>query len=233
MDVATHDIQPRQDEGSGLPGRYALVTCGEFPFVLPLPIEEDDLETTARKACSLADAIRDGCRITLTSEVASFRRKHNAEAFAKERMSVAELAQYEEWKEQRACLPEFDWLVNQTPVPSNAEKTFSQRAAAIDLIWQRQGTTPENAAWLTANIPTILPLVKAVTKLLTAQIHLEKNDQLAQLGESEIAEIEALRHITAAIDRNLAREREKLRQLAERSKDAMAIVQGRLNSLRK
>ncbi|KAJ5584573.1 uncharacterized protein N7459_004373 [Penicillium hispanicum] len=234
MDAANTDqMVPEHDNCSDVPEQMAVVNCDEFPFVLPIPRETDDLEVTVRKLNGLAGVVRTGQRLVLTTGVASNPRRHNAEAFAKERMTAMELAQYEEWKEQKSHLPDFDWTVNQVPVPPGGLNTFSQRAAAMDILWQRQGATPENAAWLNANIPRMMPLVKAITKLLAAQTHLERHNQWAPLSDNEIAELHALRMIIALADKNLACERERLRKLAKSVHESVVVLQGRIASLRR
>ena len=117
-------------------------------------------------------------------------------------------------------------------MPNNL-KTFSQRAAAMDIIWQREGTTPENAAWLTSFVPHMMPLVKAVSKLSTAEVHLNSHGPYSQLNEDDIAEIDTIRTIIATVEKNVARERERMRKLVEGINESNAIIRGRLASLGK
>lgn len=227
-------VQPTPGEHGALPEQQlALLARNEFPFMLQLPKEGDDLETTARKLRSLADVVGSGRSLVLTADVASNIHERKVETFAKERMLPNELAQYEEWKQETFDLPEINWVANVAPVNADSRKTYTQRAAAIDLIWRQRGTTPENAAWLTNSIPAMLPLVKAVTKLLSAQTHLQKNDPLAGLSETEVIEVQTLQTIRAIADENLARERERVRRLANSIHQSEAIIQGRLKQLGK
>ncbi|KAJ5155399.1 hypothetical protein N7492_008202 [Penicillium capsulatum] len=215
------------------PQQLALLSRNEFPFRLQLPKPEDNMMTTVRKLQTLAGVVDAGHSLSLTAGVASNMHERKIEAFAKERMVDTELAQYEEWKQNKFELPEINWVANVSPVGPDSQKTFTQRAAAIDLIWQQQGTTPENAAWLTTNIPAMLPLVKAVTKLLSARTHLLKHDPLAQLSEPELVELETLKLIRTVTEENMAREMERVRQLAEEYRGYRDIIQGRLKSLQK
>ncbi|KAJ0427032.1 hypothetical protein BJY00DRAFT_307016 [Aspergillus carlsbadensis] len=112
-------------------------------------------------------------------------------------------------------LPDFNWEQNVAPVPEGAQssKRFTQRAAAMDIVFGHQGTTPENAAWLTFNMASLLPLVKAVTKISNMERHYRenrsKNTSLQGLKEMEIAEMETARRVVAAAERNLNREAER------------------------
>lgn len=232
MAVAADNFQAEPaGERPVTPQQLALLTRNEFPFRLQLPKAEDDLETTVRKLETLSGVLAAGHSLSLTAGVASNIHERKAEAFAKERMVDIELAQYEAWKQNKFELPEINWVKNVASVSPESRKTFTQRATAIDVIWGQQGTTPENAAWLTTNIPAMLPLVKAVTKLLSARTHLQKHDPLAQLSDLDLVELETLQLIRNVADNVMAREREHFRLQAESINRSMAVLQGRLKSL--
>lgn len=234
MAVAADDFQTEPaGEYPVTPQQLAQLTRNEFPFRLQLPKPGDDLTTTARKLSTIASVIAAGHSLSLTAGVASNIHERKIEAFAKERMVEAELAQYEVWKQKKFKLPEINWVENVAPVSPESQKTFTQRAAAIDMIWGQQGTTPENAAWLTTNIPAMLPLVRAATKLLSARTHLHKHDPLAQLSDPDRVELETLQLIRTVADENVAREREHMRLMIEDINRSVAIARGRLESLGK
>ncbi|KAF9893910.1 hypothetical protein FE257_008881 [Aspergillus nanangensis] len=130
--------------------------------------------------------------------------------------------------------PEFNWTANGMPIPQGRQsmKKFSQRAAAMDLIWAHQGATPENAAWLTFNQPEALPLVKAVTKVMNIKRHFQENRPYSgELTNMEVAELETIRKINSMAVKNMMREVERVRRLAKQIKDSMAILEGRIQSL--
>ncbi|KAJ5280585.1 hypothetical protein N7478_005957 [Penicillium angulare] len=226
-------MQPEQDTTQTHAERQeevALLTSNAVPFFLPIPQGHDTLESTAVKLRSLANAIESGGRLSMMSGTASTPHRHDTEAFAKERMTAVELDQYEGWKHQRLIIPSINWDTERLAVPPGGEHTFTQRAAAMDIIWNHQGASPENASWLTHNIPHIMPLIKAVTKVLSAQQHLEVHDPLSKLSDNEIVETQSLRLITAVADENLARERDRLRQLAQSINESKAILMERAKS---
>ncbi|KAJ5721440.1 uncharacterized protein N7483_009374 [Penicillium malachiteum] len=215
------------------PDQQARLTFQAFPFMLPIPKSEDTLESTARKLDGLAIAIRNGGSLTLTNGSVSTPQRHNAEDFAKERMTDMELIQYNEWKQNTFSLPHINWEANRLPVKAASSKTFSQRAMAMNIIWGCQVALPENAAWLSNNIPDILPLVKAITKLLSAQAHLEVYDPHSRFTDQEVVEIQTLQLITATAEENVTRERERVRQLARCIQESQTVIRERLKSLKK
>ncbi|KAJ5761185.1 hypothetical protein N7520_008341 [Penicillium odoratum] len=119
-----------------LPEQHAFLNHDDFPFILPIAEPGDSLEGGARKLYGRADAIR-----------------------------VVELAQCEDWKQQKLQLPSIDWDRNYINVSQGRMKTCCQRATDIDIIWNFKGATPENAACISSNRPSVLPLVRAVQKL--------------------------------------------------------------------
>ncbi|KAJ6028757.1 hypothetical protein N7540_004333 [Penicillium herquei] len=230
------EITPQQGSNESArihPDQHALLALQEFPFMLPIPKSEDTLESTARKLGSLAIAIRNGGSLLLTNGSGSTPQRHKAEDFAKERMTDTELAQYNEWKQNKLSLPHINWQANRSPVEAANSKTFSPRAMAMNVIWGCQAAVPENAVWLCNNLPSILPLVKAVTKLLSAQAHLDIYDPHAKLTDQEIVEIQTLQLITATAEENVARERERLRQLSQCIQESQTVIRERLKSLKK
>ncbi|KAJ5167823.1 uncharacterized protein N7482_003417 [Penicillium canariense] len=226
MDEMAHDFH----DSENIHDQLAQLTCDEFPFLVPVPTAGDDLEATAHKLSDLVQIISSGRPFALTTGQASTS-KPSAEAFAKERMLATELVQYERWKGRIYPLPAFDWATNIRPVPEEALKTFSQRAAAMDIIWHHQGATPENAAWLSVNHSDLLPLVKAVTKVLSAKVHLEKYNPLSRLSETQIAEAKTLQLINAVVGENVERERARLRRVIECINQSRAVLRARLKVL--
>ncbi|KAJ5115151.1 hypothetical protein NUU61_000910 [Penicillium alfredii] len=215
------------------PEQLVVTKAGDFPFILPAPAAGDVLEVIEGKVRGLAQVVASGGRLALPSNQTSTLRKHDAETFAKERMASVEREQYEQWKQNPAAVPPLDWATNTVPIPPNSLKTFSQRAMAMDLVWHHQGATPEHAAWLTSHMTGLLPLVKAITKVLGAQTHLETHDPLARLSAAERAEVETLQLVTAAVERNVALERERVRKLIESINEDQAVFKTRLQTLAK
>ncbi|CAL5866349.1 uncharacterized protein PFLUO_LOCUS557 [Penicillium psychrofluorescens] len=225
-----------QNSAINIPDQLASLGFKEFPFLVPLPQPHDDLETTVRKMHNIAEVIASGGRITPQSKdiTSSALRKHDAESFAKERMSAIERGLYEQWQNTQLQIPVFDWTQNVMHLPSEdaqSLKTFAQRAEAMDILWCHKGASPENALWLSSNMDSILPLIKAITKVLNAQQHLEAHDPLVGLSGDEIAELEALRLIRTMADQKMAQERERVRKLGESLGLSLSVIRGRLESL--
>ncbi|OOF92788.1 hypothetical protein ASPCADRAFT_210054 [Aspergillus carbonarius ITEM 5010] len=166
---------------------------------------------------------------------------------------------YEAWKKMRAMqdtlegdgeiqhvqdnqrvmrLPEFDWDENVAPVPQGAQslKKFTQRAEAMDIIFDHQGATPENASWLTANMVFALPLVKAVTKVTNIGKHMENmnNDRHTRgLTDMEAAEVDTVRKLVAIADKNTNREMAKIHRWTRSIKESMLVLKARADALEK
>ncbi|OQD77742.1 hypothetical protein PENDEC_c002G03493 [Penicillium decumbens] len=183
----------------------ALLTDHEFPFFLPIPQNGDDLETTALKMQRLAHVLSSGHSLSVgPGHVSTPGQKQTAEEFARDRMTSPEMTQW-------------------PPM-----QTFSRRAIAMDIIWRRQGTVPENAAWLTINMSFLAPLVKAVTKIIGAEEHFQKNQRLA---DHDIAEIKMLKRVNAIAEGNVTRERERLRMLSDSIHKSQALLKKRVNDI--
>lgn len=232
----THSIGQLNANGerSGHPSdRLARLSWNELPIFMAIPTADDNLDDTARKLYSLADAVANGRSLTISADQSSLPTRQTAESFAKERMLREEREHYEMWKEGTFPLPTFNWSFDTSPLPPNSEKTFSQRAAAMDIIWKCGDATPENAVWLTNNLPAMLPLVKAINKLQSARAHLQKFDPLAKCSDAEFAEIQTLQLISTAVDANVAREKERLHRLFDSINQSQATLKERLRYLGK
>lgn len=236
MELTVNALQnsqvPESQEPNSLTDELALLTRDELPFFLPMPKDGDDLETIARKMQSLASMISSGRNLSVgIGHVSSPKQKQTAEGFARERMTSPETTQYEAWKVGIIQLPEFDWYNNQAHVPPEAMRAFSRRAIAVDIIWQRRGMAPEHAAWVTINMPFLLPLVKAVTKILEAEEHWQRTQRHARLTDRDIAEIEMLQLVNAAAEQNVTRVRERLRTLIDSIHRSQAVLKDRISML--
>ncbi|KAF7159084.1 hypothetical protein CNMCM5623_004317 [Aspergillus felis] len=217
-----------------------LQHLGENLKILPVPSVNDDLETTAKKMRALA-------KVHL----------EDPKSLAVSQMTIDERVQYEAWQRARknrtrknpgdqdseeasnrggeVPAVDFDWVKNVAPVPDGAQslKKFTERAAAMDIIWDHQGATPENAAWLTFNLPAILPLVKAVCRVRTAERHRQNNrdPSMRRLTDMEVAEVETVRKIVSLAERNRTRELEKIRKLTRSITESAAVIKARVKSL--
>ena len=202
---------------------FVQLSSNEFPFLVPVPTAGDSVAATARKLSDMATIIRCGRSLVHTDKA-----KNDVEAYAKECMLPAELAMYEDWKTCVIRLPPFDWARNVLPVDRQAQVIFSQRAAAMDLILHHQGATPENAAYFMFFRLDLLPLVKAVVKLLSAKAYLENHDPLCRLSIADIAEMKLLQLINGVVEENVALESESRRDLVQSIRESQAVLKERL-----
>lgn len=218
------------------PAQLAQLTSNGFSFLVPIPQLGDDLETTFTKIHGLADAVANGG--VLTSPNPSAAASHpqpepEAVTLAKRgMMTPTECKMFEDWNAGRVTLPQFNWDTNQDPVPPQGLKTFTQRAAAMDVVWQREGTTPAHAVWLSTRMAKWVPLVKAVEKVLKAQVQLEQQEGWNRgLTAGEMAELQTLQQIDQIVEANIALEKQRVAQQADSINESMAALRWRLKAL--
>ncbi|RJE22675.1 hypothetical protein PHISCL_04978 [Aspergillus sclerotialis] len=205
------------------------------PGTTPVPSTADDLETTAQKLEALANVVKEGNSLALyTGLKLSSPKPRDAESIALSQMTPSELESYTDWKTRTTPVPPFDWEHNKTPIPTGAqsEKKFTRRAEAMDVVWGYKGATPEHASWLTFNMPGTLPLVKAVSRVLTAQLHYQ-NDPLVHLGPMEVAEIETAKSIVRIAQGNRERELQRIRKATRSMTRSIEVLNSRMDSLEK
>ncbi|KAF7121958.1 hypothetical protein CNMCM5793_009512 [Aspergillus hiratsukae] len=235
-----------------------LKHLGENLKILPVPSVNDDLETTAKKMRALAKVVSDGNSLALfTGLQMASEHSRDPESIAVSQMTPDERYLYEAWQKSRkhrkrknpddqdseessnraGKVPavDFDWVKNVAPVPDGAQslKKFTQRAAAMDIVWEHQGATPENAAWLTFNLPAALPLVKAVCRVRNAEKHRQNNRDSSMRGltDMEATEVETVRKIVSLAERNRTRELEKIRKLTRSITESAAVIKARIKAL--
>lgn len=228
----------------------------------PIPEIDDDLETTAAKLKDLASVVQKGNSLALWTglKAATPQPRSDAETNARMQMTPSERQVYDAWKEGKYQIPEFEWMGNVAVVPKGAQslKKFEKRAIAMDIIWgwrplsqperedkgEGEGSsasdsistnaraTPENASWLTFNMPATLPLIQAVVRVLNAEKQAQQNPH-AGLSEMEIVEMETARKIVAAAERNRSRELERIRLLTRSISQNTEVMKARIQSLEK
>ncbi|OJJ67939.1 hypothetical protein ASPBRDRAFT_33785 [Aspergillus brasiliensis CBS 101740] len=225
---------------------------------LPVPTESDDLATTCMKLEELAKTVEQGNSLALFTglKLATYPAKSDLESMAMSQLTPEELWMYETWKEMKMIqdteikggrysgeedhngmqLPYFNWEQNVAPVPQGAQsmKKFTQRAAAMDVVFGHRGATPENASWLTSHMVFMLPLVKAVTKVTNLKKNLKNNHRSRHtrgLTDMEAAEVETARKLVVIANKNQSREMEKIRRLTKSIEESALILKGRVEAL--
>ncbi|KAF7588359.1 hypothetical protein BBP40_005788 [Aspergillus hancockii] len=232
----------------------ALKDLGENLKFLPVPTDTDDLETTSRKMQELAKIVEEGNSLALWTglKLAPKIAPRDPEILAKAQLTESELELYERWKglqnsnndkdenndhsedQETLKIPEFNWAENKALVPTGAQsvRRFTQRAAAMDVVWGHHGATAEHASWLTFNMAHMLPLIKAITKISNIQKHIQDQDPLAgKLTEGQAAEIETVRKVVAIAEGNRNREMERIRKLARSISESAAVLKSRAQEL--
>lgn len=200
------------------------------------PVPDDDLETTAQKLEILANVVEEGNSLALyTGLQLSAPKAHakDAESMAQTHMTALELESYTEWKSNNTRLPPFDWENHQIPLPSSTPqnlKKYTRRAEAMDTVWNHTGARPEHASWLTFNLSSVLPLVKAVSRVQAAERQFQ-NDPLAGLGPMELAEIETVRTVVSIAEKTREREVQRMKRLTRSIARTTGILNSRMGEL--
>lgn len=144
---------------------------------------------------------------------------------------------------------------------ARSRKRFAQRAWAMDVVWggreqeqdeegkrkrkegaegddghardsSRVKATPENALWLTLNMPVMLPLLKAVVRVSNAEKQARLDPYYAGLlSEMDVVEIKTVRKTIAAIDDNVARAKAEIRNYAQSFNRCYGIIMARAQQL--
>lgn len=135
--------------------------------------------------------------------------------------------------------PDFATLV---PSGQKSRQNFTYRAQAMQKIWAQRGVeeeeevdsarisqaytiTPENAAWLTYNMIDMLPLVKAVSKIQSAERDLAGG--LTTLTIHEMAELQTIKRISSII---MSRVNIKISGILPGSAEDATRQQGNINN---
>ncbi|KAI5807306.1 hypothetical protein DFH27DRAFT_313784 [Peziza echinospora] len=73
-----------------------------------------------------------------------------------------------DWSAPQFSLPIGEEAIHGKPPSARVQKTFDRRAKALQFLFKNPDITPENAKWFTMNRLLMLPLVKAVDRMLAA-----------------------------------------------------------------
>lgn len=221
--------QTEQATDHEVPGAMARVITGDIPFLIPLPLPHDEVGVYLKKFQAVAKIIVDGGRVKLAVLPASIIEKYDPEIVGKKHMSNIERLAFDAFQQENN-LPPFDWSMS-SHVQKQSRKTFEERAAVMDVLWKHQGTTAGNAAWLSQHMQHLLPLVKAMTKVLAAERRFRDK-------EDQIIEVETLWFIASAAKEFVRRikceqdevELERKRQRQE-ALDQLARLEGTIHEM--
>lgn len=199
---------------------------------LPMPEEDDDLHSIARKMRALASVVESGKSMAVATGFSkAAHQERDPETIARASMTPQELRQYEAWK-GGIPMPPFDTTSNRTPVKGGEKnmERFVKRARAMDTIWKRQGFTAENAMWLTVNWNYAVPLVVAVAKVHGAERELVGGQ--TELTEMELAEVQTAHKAVAISSDAVNRVYRRLNEIARDINQAKETIQAREHAIK-
>ncbi|KAK4995417.1 hypothetical protein LTR66_004761 [Elasticomyces elasticus] len=166
-------------------------------YKLPIPEPTKDLVTIAKQLQNLCDATKTGkslVAITASNpyKVSRSRTALNVDKTLEEKviseMTPVERLQYDAWKTNPITLPPIDWTQDQLPPPrSNVQlKRYRVRAEALNRLYDTDRATIEHVAWITQNQISMLPLVKAIARIIGAETDARQGYSPAVLAEVQI-----------------------------------------------
>ncbi|KAF2858357.1 hypothetical protein K470DRAFT_272491 [Piedraia hortae CBS 480.64] len=179
--------------------------------ILQVPNPGDDMDKTMKIVQALSSVVDEGKSIAAaTGYVLATNKPVPPEDAAMSHMTPEQELAYRGWK-SGADLPQIEWTVSRVDVPGGPQSDahFSKRAAAMRVLFKDQDIDQQNAVWLTFNAPDLLPLVKAVEKILNA----ERDSTGGQVGikSQELADYQTLRKVIGVASSNANKEMADLR----------------------
>ena len=198
---------------------------------MPVPEKTDDLESTAKKLEALAQVVRQGKSLAeITDFKLSTHQRRDAQVIARERMTPSEIMQYDTWA-GGASMESFDWNICRSEVPLSVRSAtrFKRYALATQRIWKSSIPDEQNASWLFAHAAHLVPLITAVSKVISAERDLTGGQ--TDLSETDMAELQTIHKITATAMSNLNTISARLKAQSRSINYSRETLQARENSI--
>lgn len=201
---------------------------------LPIPEENDNLETVAKKMEDLAAVVKRGGNIaTATGFKPLTRPEHNSIIRARNSMTSDEASQYDSWLKGYFLFPSMDWDANTEHVPTgiDALKYMDKRAQALNEVYGVNIANAENALWFTQKHEDLLPCLDAVAKVQYARR--TQNKTQTELYGMQLAEIQIIHSAKAVANRVTNDVFQQYNDLYGQIKDSMEIIKDRCDAVKK
>lgn len=154
-----------------------------------------------------------------------------AEKTARENMTPMETQQFDAWK-GGAIMPTIDWPRSRQAVPTPETQLMSQRAVAMQRIWNNEALSAEHACWVTHNMAYALPLLSAVIKTNAAQCNLLVREQGRSAAELELASVQGMLKIIDVVQADLMRYKADFKRHAKSIHQTSELFMLRKNALK-
>ena len=231
--------QPTTDFEAVLEGRssnYASIDFNENQLdgrdTLGVPEQTDDLEATARKLEALAQTVRQGKSLAVSTDFKlTVHQRRDALAVARERMNLTEIMQYDAWA-GGVPIETFDWATCRREVPTSIRSAsrFKRYVTAMQRIWKDFTPNEQNASWIMAHAAHLSPLITAMTKVIAAEKELTGGRP--ELSEMEAAELQTVHKITTTAMSNVNAMLAHIKMLTRSINYSREILQARENAIK-
>lgn len=154
-----------------------------------------------------------------------------AERTARENMTPTELQHFNVWR-AKVVMPTVDWARSRQAVPTPDTQLMSQRAVAMQRIWNNEALCAEHACWVTHNMAYALPLISAVIKTNAAQCDLLVREQGRSAAELELASIQHMLKMIDVDQADLVRYKADFKRHAKSIRNSSEMLQLRKNAIK-
>jgi hypothetical protein len=192
------------DAGISVPAHVDLVVDSRPGHLgetyLPLPEPGDSLPVLHIKLQALATVVLGNESVAAaTGYRAATKRERDPEAAARQEMPQVDLRLWDGWKEGRVALPSIDWSITPPSAPTSARplRIANRRAVALNRLYNTTLATPAHAAWFTSNHAGLLPLVKAMARVIGVERDLVGG--IDGLSPGQLAEIQSIGRVVAVV----------------------------------
>lgn len=154
-----------------------------------------------------------------------------AEKTARENMTAMEIQQFEAWK-GGVIMPTVDWPCSRQAVRTSETQLMSQRAVAMQRIWNNEALSAEHACWVTHNMAYALPLISAVIKTNAAQCDLLVREQGRSAAELGLASVQGMLKIIDVVQADLMRYKADFKRHAKSIHHSYEILRAREHAIK-
>lgn len=154
-----------------------------------------------------------------------------AERTARDNMTPTDLQQFDAW-EAKVVMPTVDWPRSRQAVAAPETQLMSQRAVAMQRIWNNEALSAEHACWVTHNMANALPLISAVIKTNAAQCDLLVCEQGRSAAELELASIQHMLKMIDVGQADLVRYKADMKRWFKRGHHSSELLQLRKNAIK-
>lgn len=154
-----------------------------------------------------------------------------AERTAPDNMTPMELQQFDVWKGE-VTMPIVDWPRSRQAVHTPETQLMSQRAVAMQRIWNNEALSAEHACWVTHNMAYALPLISAVIKTNAAQCDLLVREQGRRAAELDLASVQDMLKIIDVVQADLMRYKADMKRHAKSIHLSCEILRAREHAIK-